>query len=92
MTEKLKVILILITGVSPGPSFSLLEKNNDKSKWRQHQLCRKAGKEAEVNRVEWEFTNGTGSFRSFRLKREKRNTSEDFHLFRKLSGGMSCTI
>ena len=51
-----------------------------------------AGEEAEVNRVEREFTNGTGFFRSFRLEREKRNTSEDFHLFRKLSGGMSCTI
>ena len=49
----------------------------------------KAGKGAEENRVEWEFTTGTAIFRSFR---EKRNTSEDFHLFRKLSGGMSCTI
>ena len=55
--------------------------------------CQKAGKEAEVNRVEceFEFTNGTG-FRSFQLEREKRSTSEDFYLFRKLSGGMSCTI
>ena len=25
--------------------------------------------------------NGTGIFRSFRLEREKRNTSEEFHLF-----------
>ena len=52
----------------------------------------KTGKGAEANRVEWEFTNGTAIFRSFLLEREKRNTSEDFHLFRKLSGGMSCTI
>ena len=50
----------------------------------------KAGKGAEVNRDEWEFTNGTAIFRSFRLVREKTNTSDDFHLFRKLSGGMSC--
>ena len=35
--------------------------------------------------------NGTVIFRSFRLEREKRNTSEDFHLFWKLSGGISCT-
>ena len=28
----------------------------------------------------------------FRLEQEKRDTSEDFHLFRKRSGGMSCTI
>ena len=79
-------------GVSPGPSLSRLEGNNNKSKWRLHQQCRKAGNEAEVNRVKWEFTNGTGFFRSFRLEREKRNKSEDFHLFGKLSGGMSCTI
>ena len=50
------------------------------------------GTEAEVNRVKWDFTNGTGFFRSFRLEQEKRNTSEDFHLFRKLSAGMNCTI
>ena len=37
----------------------------------------KAGIGAEANRVEWEFTNGTAIFRSFRLEREKRNTSED---------------
>ena len=74
------------------PSLSRLEENNDKSKWRLYPQCRKAGKEAEVSRVEWEFTNGTGFFRLFRLEREERNTSEDFHHFRKLSGGMSCTI
>ena len=46
----------------------------------------KAGKRAEVNQAEWEFTNGTAIFRSFRLEREKKNTSEDFHFFlRKLS-------
>ena len=52
----------------------------------------KAEKGAEVNRAEWEFTNGTAIFRSFRLEREKMNTFEDFHLFRKRSGEMSCTI
>ena len=75
-------------GVSPSPRLSRLEEN----KWRLHLQRRMAGKEAEVHRVEWEFSNGTGFFRSFRLEREKRNTSEDFHLFQKLSGGMSCTI
>ena len=55
-------------------------------------LQRKAGKGAEMNRGEWEFTNGTATFRSFQLEWEKRNASEDFHLFWKLSGGMSCTI
>ena len=79
-------------GVSPGPSLSRLEENNSKSKWRLHLQCRKAGKVAEVNRVEWEFTMVKGFFRSFRLERENRNASEDFHLFWKLSGGMSCTI
>ena len=79
-------------GVSPSPRLSRLEENNKKSKWRLHLQRRMAGKEAEVHRVEWEFTNGTGFFRSFRLEREKRNTSEDFHLFQKLSDGMSCTI
>ena len=52
----------------------------------------KTGKGTEANRVEWEFTNGAAIFRSFRLEREKRNTSEDFRLFRKVSGGVSCTI
>ena len=75
-------------GISPNPTLSRLEENNNKSKWRLHLQCRKAGKEEYVNRVEWEFTNGTGFFRSFRLERVKRNTSEDFHLFRKLSGGI----
>ena len=79
------------SGVSPGPSLSRLEENN-KSKWRLHLQCRKAGKGAEVNRVKWAFANGTGILRSFRLEREKGNTTEDFHLFQKLSGGMSCTI
>ena len=41
----------------------------------------KGGKGAEVNRVEWAFTNSTGIFRSFRLERENRNTSKDFYLF-----------
>ena len=45
-----------------------------------------------MNWVEWELTNGTGIFRSIRLEREERNTSEDFYLFRKRSGGMSCSI
>ena len=35
---------------------------------------------------------GTVIFRSFSSERERRNTSEHFHLFGKLSGGMSCTI
>ena len=50
--------------------------------------CPKAGKQAEVNRVELvqDF------FRSFWLEREKRNTSEDVHRFRVLSRGRSCTI
>ena len=69
-------------GVSPSPSLSRLRKSNNKSKWRLHLLRRMAGKETELNRVEWEFTNCTGFFRSFRLEREKRYTSEDFHLFR----------
>ena len=63
-----------------GPSLSRIEENNHKSKWRLHLQCRKAAKEAEVNRVEWEFTNGTGFFRSFRLKRKKRNINELYHL------------
>ena len=75
-------------GVSPSPRLSRLEENNNKSKLRLHLQK----KEAEVHWAEWEFTNGTGFFRSFRLEREKRNTSEDFHLFQKLSGGTSCTI
>ena len=51
------------------------------------------GKEAKVNRVEWELTQMIQDFfRSFWLEREKRNTSEDFHLFRKLPGRISCTI
>ena len=69
-----------------------LKENNDKSKWRLHLQHRKAGKEAEVNGVEWEFINGTAFSQTFRLEREKRNVSEDFHLFWKLSSGMSCTI
>ena len=77
------------SGISPGQSLSQLEEKN-KSKWRLHLQCQKAGIEAEVIRVEWEF--GTGFFRPFRLEQEKRNTSEDFHLFRKPSSGMSCTI
>ena len=75
-------------GVSPSPRLLRLEEN----KWRLHLQRPMAGNEAEVHRVEWEFTNGTGFFRSFRLEREKRNTSEDFHLFQKLFGGMSSTI
>ena len=79
-------------GVSPGSSLSQLEENNNKSQWRLHLQCRMAGKGAEVNRVEWEFTNGTRIFQLFWLERETMNTSEDFHLFRKLSGGMRYTI
>ena len=45
---------------------------------------RMAGKGDEVNRVE--------PVQDFSGHLEKRNTSEDFHLFRKFSGGMNCTI
>ena len=38
--------------VLPGPSLSRLHENNNKSKWWLHLQCRKAGKEAELNRVE----------------------------------------
>ena len=38
------------------------------------------------------IVNGIGIFRAFRLERKNRNTSEDFYLFWKLSGGMNCTI
>ena len=78
--------------ISPEQSISRQEESKNKSKWRPHLQCRKARKGAEMNRVEWKFTNGYMNFWSFRLKRKKKNTSEDFHLFRKLSSGMSCTI
>ena len=38
-------------GVSPGASLSQLEEINNKSKWLPRLQCRKAGKEAQVNRV-----------------------------------------
>ena len=41
----------------------------------------KGEERGEVNRVEWEFRNGTRFFWSVWLEREKRNTFEDFHLF-----------
>lgn len=63
-------------------------KNNNKSKSWLHLCCRKAGKEGEVKQVEWEFTNGTGIFQSFWLEWEKRNTSEDLHLFQKFPTGI----
>lgn len=69
-------------GVSPGPSLSRLEENNDKSRGKRQKLTVSSGSLQKV----------TGFFQSFWLEREKRNTSKDFHLFRELPGGMGCTI
>ena len=38
-----------------------------------------------LNSCEFGLTNGTRIFQSFQLEWEKRDTTEDFHLFRKIS-------
>ena len=73
----------------PGVAFRLARVSRC---WKKTIKNQNGGCICSVSRVEWDFTNGTRIFRSFRLEQEKRNTSEDFHLFRRFSGGMSCSI
>ena len=78
---------------SPGPSFSRVEENNNKSKWRPAaSAVSKGGKRGRSKPGRVGVYKWYRNFSVISVGTGKRNTSEDFHLFGKLSGEMSCTI